>query len=167
MAIPYIGKLIGQAVGWLVVNVPKAWEAISDAVSKWWEALKDGAIQVWEDIKNAISAAIDAVIQLFVGLWESACKYVDKSIDKLKELNPFQEFGESLGSKIFEFVNGEPTAKVTGTTKIPVTAGVKNQTITQNNNFTINAKDSVEGAEKGLRQAQNKFAQPSYVGVTN
>lgn len=167
MAIPYIGKLIGQAVGWLVVNVPKAWEAISDAVSKWWEALKDGAVQVWEDIKNAISSAVDAVIQLFVSLWENACKYVDKSINKLKELNPFQETMEDAGSWLYDFINGSPTASVTGTTKIPVNAGIKNQTITQNNNFTINAKDSVEGAKKGLEQAQAKFAQPSYVGVTN
>lgn len=173
MAIPYIGKLIGQAVGWLVVNVPKAWEAISDAVSKWWKALKDGAVQVWEDIKNAISAAVDAVIQLFVDLWENACKYVDKSIDKLKELNPFQDFGDAIGSGAYDLTEtvkgwfGYGAPSVTGAHKLPVNAGVKNQTITQNNNFTINAKDSVEGAEKGLRQAQNKFAQPSYVGVTN
>lgn len=173
MAIPYIGKLIGQAVGWLVVNVPKAWETISEAVSKWWEALKDGAVQVWEDIKNAISAAVDAVIQLFVGLWESACKYVDKSIDKLKELNPFQEFAEDLGSRAYDvtetvkgwFGNGTPS--VTGTTKLPVTAGNKNVSITQNNNYNIKANDSVEAAEKGLKQAQNKFAQPSYVGLVN
>ena len=92
---------------------------------------------------------------------------MDKSIDKLKELNPFQEFGESAGSWLYDFINGSPTASVTGTTKIPVNAGVKNQTITQNNNFNITAKDSVEGAEKGLRQAQTKFAQPSYVGQTN
>lgn len=173
MAIPYIGKLIGQAVGWLVVNVPKAWETISEAVSKWWEALKDGAVQVWEDIKNAISAAVDAVIQLFVGLWESACKYVDKSINKLKELNPFQEFAEDLGSRAYDvtetvkgwFGNGTPS--VTGTTKLPVTAGNKNVSITQNNNYNIKANDSVEAAEKGLKQAQNKFAQPSYVGLVN
>lgn len=162
-----LGQYIGKAIGYLVVNIPKWWEAIVNAVQGWWEALKDGAVQVWEDIKNVITDAVNAVIELFVGLWESACKYVDKSIDKLKELNPFQEFGENLGSKIYTLINGNPTASVTGTTKIPVNAGVKNQTITQNNNFTINAKDSVEGAEKGLRQAQNKFAQPSYIGMTN
>lgn len=173
MAIPYIGKLIGQAVGWLVVNVPKAWETISEAVSKWWEALKDGAVQVWEDIKNAISAAVDAVIQLFVGLWESACKYVDKSINKLKELNPFQEFAEDLGSRAYDvtetvkgwFGNGAPS--VTGTTKLPVTAGNKNVSITQNNNYNIKANDSVEAAEKGLKQAEKDLAQTSFMGVTN
>ena len=162
-----LGQYIGKAIGYLVVNIPKWWETIVNAVKGWWEALKDGAVQIWEDIKNVISSAVDAVIELFVGLWESACKYVDKSIDKLKELNPFQEFGENLGSKIYTLINGDPTASVTGTTKLPATVSTKNQTITQNNNFTINAKDSVEGAEKGLKQAQNKFAQPSYVGLVN
>lgn len=173
MAIPYIGKLIGQAVGWLVVNVPKAWETISEAVSKWWEALKDGAVQVWEDIKNAISAAVDAVIQLFVDLWENACKYVDKSIDKLKELNPFQDFAEDLGSRAYDVTEtvkgwfGYGAPSVTGAHKLPVTAGNKNVSITQNNNYNIKANDSVEAAEKGLKQAQNKFAQPSYIGLVN
>ena len=162
-----LGQYIGKAIGYLVVNIPKWWETIVNAVKGWWEALKDGAVQIWEDIKNVISSAVDAVIELFVGLWESACKYVDKSIDKLKELNPFQEFGENLGSKIYTLINGDPTASVTGTTKLPATVSTKNQTITQNNNFTINAKDSVEGAEKGLKQAQNKFAQPSYIGLVN
>lgn len=162
-----LGQYIGKAIGYLVINIPKWWEAIVNAVSRWWDALKDGAVQVWEDIKNVITDAVNAVIELFVGLWESACKYVDKSIDKLKELNPFQEFGENLGSKIYTMINGNPTAKVTGTTKIPVNAGARNQTITQNNNFNIKANDSVEAAEKGLKQAQNKFAQPSYIGMTN
>lgn len=162
-----LGQYIGKAIGYLVVNIPKWWETIVNAVKGWWDALKDGAEQIWEDIKNVISSAVNAVIQLFVSLWENACKYVDKSINKLKELNPFQETMEDAGSWLYDFINGSPTASVTGTTKIPVNAGIKNQTITQNNNFTINAKDSVEGAKKGLEQAQAKFAQPSYVGVTN
>ena len=100
-------------------------------------------------------------------MWKSACEYVDKSIDKLKELNPFQDFGESLGSKLYTLINGDNTANVVGTHKLPVTAGNKNITTTQNNTFNINAKDSVEGAKKGLERASNQFAQPSYIGVTN
>ena len=168
-----LGQYIGKAIGYLVVNIPKWWETIVNAVKGWWEALKDGAVQIWEDIKNVISSAVDAVIELFVGLWESACKYVDKSIDKLKELNPFQEFGESLGSGAYDVTEtvkgwfGYGAPSVTGTTKLPVTAGNKNVSITQNNNYNIKANDSVEAAEKGLKQAQNKFAQPSYVGLVN
>lgn len=161
-----IGQFIGVSIGYLVENVPKWWETIVNAVKGWWEALKDGAVQVWEDIKTAISSAIDAVIQMFVGLWESACKYVDKSIDKLKELNPFQDFGESLGSKLYTMINGDPTAKITGTSKLPVSAGNRNINTTQNNTFNITAKDSVEAAQQGLKQAEKRL-QPSYIGVSN
>lgn len=168
-----LGQYIGKSIGYLVVNIPKWWETIVNAVKGWWEALKDGAEQIWEDIKNVISTAVDAVIQLFVGLWESACKYVDKSINKLKELNPFQEFAEDLGSGAYDLTEtvkgwfGYGAPSVTGAHKLPVTAGNKNVSITQNNNYNIKANDSVEGAEKGLKQAQNKFAQPSYIGLVN
>lgn len=168
-----LGQYIGKAIGYLVVNIPKWWETIVNAVKGWWEALKDGAVQIWEDIKNVITDAVNAVIELFVGLWETACKYVDKSIDKLKELNPFQDFGDALGSGAYDVTEtvkgwfGYGAPSVTGAHKLPVTAGNKNVSITQNNNYNIKANDSVEAAEKGLRQAQNKFAQPSYVGVTN
>lgn len=168
-----LGQYIGKAIGYLVVNIPKWWETIVNAVKGWWEALKDGAVQIWEDIKNVITDAVNAVIELFVGLWETACKYVDKSIDKLKELNPFQDFGDALGSGAYDVTEtvkgwfGYGAPSVTGTTKLPVTAGNKNVSITQNNNYNIKANDSVEGAEKGLKQAQNKFAQPSYVGLVN
>lgn len=168
-----LGQYIGKAIGYLVVNIPKWWETIVNAVKGWWKALKDGAEQIWEDIKNVISTAVDAVIQLFVGLWESACKYVDKSIDKLKELNPFQDFGDAIGSGAYDLTEtvkgwfGYGAPSVTGAHKLPVTAGNKNVSITQNNNYNIKANDSVEAAEKGLRQAQKDFAQPSYIGLVN
>ena len=168
-----LGKAIGKSIGYLVVNIPKWWETIVNAVKGWWEALKDGAEQIWEDIKNVISSAVNAVIQLFVGLWESACKYVDKSINKLKELNPFQEFAEDLGSGAYDITEkvkgwfGFGAPSVTGAHKLPVTAGNKNVSITQNNNYNIKANDSVEAAEKGLKQAEKDLAQTSFMGVTN
>ena len=137
------------------------------------EALKDGAVQRWEDIKNTIFGIIQEVIQFFVDMWKAACNYTNKAVDKLKELNPFQEFAEDLGSGAYDVTEtvkgwfGYGAPSVTGAHKLPVTAGNKNVSITQNNNYNINAKDSVEGAEKGLKQAQNKFAQPSYIGLVN
>ena len=157
----------------MVVNIPKWWETIVNAVKGWWEALKDGAVQIWEDIKNVITDAVNAVIQLFVGLWESACKYVNKTIDKLKELNPFQDFGDAIGSGAYDLTEtvkgwfGYGTPSVTGAHKLPVTAGNKNVSITQNNNYNIKANDSVEAAEKGLKQAEKDLAQTSFMGVTN
>ena len=162
-----LGQYIGKAIGYLVVNIPKWWETIVNAVKGWWEDLKQGASDIWNGIKDVISGVIDEIVKIFENMWKSACEYVDKSIDKLKELNPFQDFGESLGSKLYTLINGDNTANVVGAHNLPVTAGNKNITTTQNNTFNINAKDSVEGAEKGLKQAQNKFAQPSYVGLVN
>lgn len=148
-----IGQFIGVSIGYLVENVPKWWETIVNAVKGWWEDLKDGAEQIWNGIKDVISGVVDEIVTIFENMWKSACEYVDKAINKLKELNPFQDFGESLGSKLYTMINGDPTAAVVGTHALPT----RNVHTEQTNNITINTNEAGAAVVKGVNQATKQL----------
>ena len=90
-----IGQWIGKGIGYLVVNVPKWLDKVGKFVSDTWEGIKKGTEEVWNGIKNFIGSTIDGIIDFFKNMWKTACDYVNKTIDKLQELNPFQELSEA------------------------------------------------------------------------
>lgn len=160
-----IGQWIGKGIAYLVVNVPKWLDKVGQFVSDTWEGIKQGTVEVWNSICEIISGVIDTVIGFFKTMWETACDYVNKTIDKLKELNPFQEFGESLGSKFYNLINGNPSDKVTGTTRLPISRGT-NINSNQENNITINTNESAK-AVKDTIERYSKDLIPSYVPMMN
>ena len=98
-------------------------------------------------------------------MWDKACEYIDKTIDKLKELNPFQKWAEEKGGKLYDAIWGNPSDKVTGTTRLPISRGV-NINSEQKNNITINTNESAK-AVKNTIERYSKDLIPSYVPQMN
>ena len=160
-----IGQWIGKGIGFLVVNVPKWLDKVGQFVSDKWEGIKQGTVEVWNSICEIISGVIDNIIGFFKNMWDKACEYIDKTIDKLKELNPFQEKSEAFGAWWHDFKNGNPADKVIGTTRLPTSRGT-NINSEQTNNITINTNESAK-AVKNTVERYSKDLIPSYVPQMN
>ena len=160
-----IGQWIGKGIGYLVVNVPKWLDKVGQFVSDTWEGIKQGTKEVWNSICEIISGVIDTIIGFFKNMWDKACEYIDKTVDKLKELNPFQEKSEAFGSWVFDRFNGNPSDKLTGTTRLPISRGT-NINSEQTNNITINTNESAK-AVKNTVERYSKDLIPSYVPQMN
>ena len=160
-----IGQWIGKGIGYLVVNVPKWLDKVGQFVSDTWEGIKQGTEEVWNSVCDIISGVIDTIIGFFKNMWEKACEYIDKTVDKLKELNPFQDKMEEFGSWYFDWRNGNPADKLTGTTRLPISRGT-NINSEQTNNITINTNESAK-AVKNTVERYSKDLIPSYVPQMN
>lgn len=160
-----IGQWIGKGIGYLVVNVPKWLDKVGQFVSDTWEGIKQGTVEVWNSICEIISGVIDTIIGFFKNMWDKACEYIDKTIDKLKELNPFQKWAEEKGGKLYDAIWGNPSDKVTGTTRLPTSRGT-NINSEQTNNITINTNESAK-AVKNTVERYSKDLIPSYVPQMN
>lgn len=160
-----IGQWIGKGIGFLVVNVPKWLDKVAQFVSDTWEGIKQGTVEVWNSICEIISGVIDTIIGFFKNMWDKACDYIDKTIDKLKELNPFQDKMEAFGARVFDRFNGNPADKLTGTTRLPISRGT-NINSEQTNNITINTNESAK-AVKNTLERYSKDLIPSYVPQMN
>ena len=156
-----IGQWIGKGIGYLVVNVPKWLDKVGQFVSDTWEGIKQGTEEVWNSICEIISGVIDNIIGFFKNMWDKACEYIDKTVDKLKELNPFQEKSEAFGAWVFDRFNGNPSDKVTGTTRLP-TSRSTNIKSKQTNNITINTNESAKAVKSSVER-YSKDLIPSYV----
>lgn len=160
-----IGQWIGKGIGFLVVNVPKWLDKVSQFVSDTWEGIKQGTAEVWNSICEIISGVIDTIIGFFKNMWDKACEYIDKTVDKLKELNPFQDKMEAFGAWFYDFKNGNPADNLTGTTRLPISRGT-NINSEQTNNITINTNESAK-AVKNTIERYSKDLIPSYVPQMN
>lgn len=160
-----IGQWIGKGIGYLVVNVPKWLDKVGQFVSDTWEGIKQGTKEVWNSICEIISGVIDNIIGFFKNMWDKACEYIDKTVDKLKELNPFQDKMEEFGAWFYDFKNGNPADKLTGTTRLPTSRGT-NINSEQTNNITINTNESAK-AVKNTVERYSKDLIPSYVPQMN
>lgn len=160
-----IGQWIGKGIGFLVVNVPKWLDKVSQFVSDKWEGIKQGTAEVWNSICEIISGVIDTIIGFFKNMWDKACEYIDKTVDKLKELNPFQDKMEAFGAWFYDFKNGNPADNLTGTTRLPISRGT-NINSEQTNNITINTNESAK-AVKNTIERYSKDLIPSYVPQMN
>lgn len=160
-----IGQWIGKGIGYLVVNVPKWLDKVGQFVSDTWEGIKQGTVEVWNSICEIISGVIDNIIGFFQNMWDKACEYIDKTVDKLKELNPFQDKMEAFGALVFDTFNGNPADKLTGTTRLPTSRGT-NINSEQTNNITINTNESAK-AVKTTVERYSKDLIPSYVPQMN
>lgn len=156
-----IGQWIGKGIGYLVVNVPKWLDKVGQFVSDTWEGIKQGTVEVWNSVCDIISGVIDTIIGFFKNMWDKACEYIDKTVDKLKELNPFQDKMESFGSWYFDWRNGNPADKLTGTTRLPINRNT-NIKIKQINNNTINTNESAKAVKTSVER-YSKDLIPSYV----
>lgn len=156
-----IGQWIGKGIGYLVVNVPKWLDKVGQFVSDTWEGIKQGTKEAWNSVCDIISGVIDTIIGFFKNMWDKACEYIDKTVDKLKELNPFQDKMESFGSWYFDWRNGNPADKLTGTTRLPInrSTNIKSK---QTNNITINTNESAKAAKSAVER-YSKDLIPSYV----
>lgn len=157
-----IGRWIGKGIGYLVVNVPKWLDKVGKFVSDTWEGIKKGTEEVWNGIKNFIGSTIDGIIGFFKNMWKTACDYVNKTIDKLQELNPFQERSEDGGVWLHDFIYGDPTAGIVGTHALPT----YNINSDQKNNITINTNESAKAVKKTIER-YSKDLIPSYVPMMN
>ena len=160
-----IGQWIGKGIGYLVVNVPKWLDKVGQFVSDTWEGIKQGTEEVWNTVSEIISGVIDTIIGFFKNMWDKACEYIDKTVDKLKELNPFQKWAEEKGGKLYDAIWGNPSDKVTGTTRLPISRGT-NINSEQTNNITINTNESAK-AVKNTVERYSKDLIPSYVPQMN
>lgn len=160
-----IGQWIGKGIGYLVVNVPKWLDKVSQFVSDTWEGIKQGTKEAWNSVCDIISGVIDTIIGFFKNMWDKACEYIDKTVDKMKELNPFQEKSEAFGAWWYDFKNGNPADRVTGTTRLPISRGT-NINSEQTNNITINTNESAK-AVKNTIERYSKDLIPSYVPQMN
>ena len=156
-----IGQWIGKGIGYLVVNVPKWLDKVGQFVSDTWEGIKKGTEEAWNSVCDIISGVIDNIIGFFKNMWDKACEYIDKTVDKLKELNPFQEKSEAFGSWVFDRFNGNPADKVIGTTRLP-TSRSTNIKSKQTNNITINTNESAKAVKSSVER-YSKDLIPSYV----
>ena len=156
-----IGQWIGKGIGYLVVNVPKWLDKVGQFVSDTWEGIKQGTEEVWNSVCEIISGVIDNIIGFFKNMWDKACEYIDKTVDKLKELNPFQDKMEEFGSWYFDWRNGNPADKLTGTTRLPINRST-NIRSKQTNNITINTNESAKAAKSAVER-YSKDLIPSYV----
>lgn len=157
-----IGQWIGKGIGYLVVNVPKWLDKVGKFVSDTWEGIKKGTEEVWNGIKNFIGSTIDGIIGFFKNMWKTACDYVNKTIDKLQELNPFQDRSEDGGVWLYDFIHGDPTAGIVGTHALPT----YNINSDQKNNITINTNESAKAVKKTIER-YSKDLIPSYVPMMN
>ena len=157
-----IGQWIGKGIGYLVVNVPKWLDKVGKFVSDTWEGIKKGTEEVWNGIKNFIGSTIDGIIGFFKNMWKTACDYVNKTIDKLQELNPFQERSEDGAVWLHDFIHGDPTAGLVGTHALP-TYNIHSD---QKNNITINTNESAKAVKKTVER-YSKDLIPSYVPQMN
>lgn len=160
-----IGQWIGKGIGYLVVNVPKWLDKVGQFVSDCWEGVKNTTTKLWDEICDAVGGTIDTIIGFFQNMWDKACEYIDKTIDKLKELNPFQKWAEEKGGKLYDAIWGNPSDKVTGTTRLPISRGT-NINSEQTNNITINTNESAK-AVKNTIERYSKDLIPSYVPMMN
>ena len=160
-----LGQWIGKGIGYLVVNVPKWLDKVGQFVSDTWEGIKQGTVEVWNSICEIISGVIDNIIGFFQNMWDKACEYIGKTIDKLKELNPFQKWAEEKGGKLYDAIWGNPSDKVTGTTRLPISRGT-NINSEQKNIITINTNESAK-AVKNTIERYSKDLIPSYVPQMN
>lgn len=160
-----IGQWIGKGIGYLVVNVPKWLDKVGQFVSDTWEGIKQGTVEVWNSICEIISGVIDNIIGFFKNMWDKACEYIDKTVDKLKELNPFQKWAEEKGGKLYDAIWGNPSDKVTGTTRLPISRGV-NINSEQKNNITINTNESAKAVKETIER-YSKDLVPAYVPMMN
>lgn len=160
-----IGQWIGKGIGYLVVNVPKWLDKVGQFVSDTWEGIKQGTVEVWNSICEIISGVIDNIIGFFKNMWDKACEYIDKTVDKLKELNPFQKWAEEKGGKLYDAIWGNPSDKVTGTTRLPISRGV-NINSEQKNNITINTTESAKAVKETIER-YSKDLVPAYVPMMN
>ena len=160
-----IGQWIGKGIGYLVVNVPKWLDKVGQFVSDTWEGIKKGTEEAWNSVCDIISGVIDNIIGFFKNMWDKACEYIDKTVDKLKELNPFQDKSEAFGAWWYDFKNGNPADKLTGTTRLPISRGT-NINSEQTNNITINTNESAK-AVKNTVERYSKDLIPSYVPQMN
>ena len=156
-----IGQWIGKGIGYLVVNVPKWLDKVGQFVSDTWEGIKQGTKEAWNSVCDIISGVIDTIIGFFKNMWDKACEYIDKTVDKLKELNPFQDKSEAFGSWVFDRFNGNPADKVIGTTRLP-TSRSTNIKSKQTNNITINTNESAKAVKSSVER-YSKDLIPSYV----
>ena len=156
-----IGQWIGKGIGYLVVNVPKWLDKVGQFVSDTWEGIKQGTKEVWNSVSEIISGVIDTIIGFFKNMWDKACEYIDKTVDKLKELNPFQDKSEAFGAWWYDFKNGNPADKVIGTTRLP-TSRSTNIKSKQTNNITINTNESAKAVKSSVER-YSKDLIPSYV----
>ena len=148
--------------GWSSENVPKWLDKVGKFVSDTWEGIKKGTEEVWNGIKNFIGSTIDGIIGFFKNMWKTACDYVNKTIDKLQELNPFQERSEDGGVWWHDFIHGDPTAGIVGTHALP-TYNINSE---QKNNITINTNESAKAVKKTVER-YSKDLIPSYVPQMN
>ena len=160
-----LGQWIGKGIGYLVVNVPKWLDKVGKFVSDTWEGIKQGTVEVWNSICEIISGVIDGIIGFFKNMWDKACEYIDKTVDKLKELNPFQKWAEEKGGKLYDAIWGNPSDKVTGTTRLPISRGT-NINSEQTNNITINTNESAKAVKETVER-YSKDLIPSYVPMMN
>lgn len=160
-----LGQWIGKGIGYLVVNVPKWLDKVGKFVSDTWEGIKKGTENIWNGIKNFIGSTIDGIIGFFKNMWKTACDYVNKTIGKLKELNPFQKWAEEKGGKLYDAIWGNPADRVTGTTRLPTSRGT-NINSKQTNNITINTNESAKAVKKTVER-YSKDLIPSYVPQMN
>lgn len=160
-----LGQWIGKGIAYLVINVPKWLDMVGKFVSDTWEGIKQGTVEVWNSICEIISGVIDTIIGFFKNMWDKACEYIDKTIDKLKELNPFQDKMDAFGSWVFDRFNGNPSDKVTGLHALPISRGT-NINSEQTNNITINTNESAK-AVKNTIERYSKDLIPSYVPQMN
>ena len=156
-----IGQWIGKGIGYLVVNVPKWLDKVGQFVSDTWEGIKKGTEEAWNSVCDIISGVIDNIIGFFKNMWDKACEYIDKTVDKLKELNPFQDKSEAFGAWWYDFKNGNPADKVIGTTRLP-TSRSTNIKSKQTNNITINTNESAKAVKSSVER-YSKDLIPSYV----
>ena len=156
-----IGQWIGKGIGYLVVNVPKWLDKVGQFVSDTWEGIKKGTEEAWNSVCDIISGVIDTIIGFFKNMWDKACEYIDKTVDKLKELNPFQDKSEAFGAWWYDFKNGNPADKVIGTTRLP-TSRSTNIKSKQTNNITINTNESAKAVKSSVER-YSKDLIPSYV----
>lgn len=157
-----LGQWIGKGIGYLVVNVPKWLDKVGKFVSDTWEGIKKGTENIWNGIKNFIGSTIDGIIGFFKNMWKTACDYVNKTIGKLKELNPLQERSEDGGVWLHDFIYGDPTAGIVGTHALP-TYNIHSD---QKNNITINTNESAKAVKKTVER-YSKDLIPSYVPQMN
>lgn len=68
-----------------------------------WDTIKETIVNVWNTIVNAVSTAVDAVVNFFTGLWESITAKVDEIKSAMSE--KWESIKETVSSKCEELSN--------------------------------------------------------------
>ena len=103
-----------------------------------------------------------AYMEDFVNQIQNVTVEQAKTIDKLQQLNPFQERSEDGGVWWHDFIHGDPTAGIVGTHALPT----YNINSDQKNNITINTNESAKAVKKTIER-YSKDLIPSYVPMMN